>query len=102
MINITDKKNCCGCTACYSVCPRNAIKMTADEEGFRYPEVDSSLCTNCGLCDKACAFSKDFPEKLEIGDKHDTLACHSKNAETHKKSRSGGVFLAADMAAGMR
>ncbi|MGN1126516.1 MAG: 4Fe-4S binding protein [Ruminococcus sp.] len=25
------KEECCGCTACYSVCPQSAISMVADE-----------------------------------------------------------------------
>lgn len=34
------KEECCGCTACYAVCSRNAICMVKDEEGFEYPEID--------------------------------------------------------------
>lgn len=29
-----DKKDCCGCTACYNACPKKAIAMQADQEGF--------------------------------------------------------------------
>ena len=29
-----DKTLCCGCTACSLVCPKNAITMQEDEEGF--------------------------------------------------------------------
>lgn len=36
MIRIEDKKKCCGCTACYSVCPVDAIDMVEDNEGFLY------------------------------------------------------------------
>ena len=34
------KEECCGCTACYAICPKEAISMVADEEGFEYPQVD--------------------------------------------------------------
>lgn len=54
MINITDKGKCCGCTACESICPKRAIEMVPDEEGFVYPQVDSSICTNCDVCLKIC------------------------------------------------
>ena len=37
MIEINDKVNCSGCTACYAVCPQSAIEMKLDEEGFKYP-----------------------------------------------------------------
>lgn len=53
-----DKKNCCGCGACYSICPKNAISMVQDEEGFLYPKIDSKKCINCKKCIQICAFKK--------------------------------------------
>ena len=32
------KEECCGCTACYAICPKEAISMVEDEEGFEYPK----------------------------------------------------------------
>lgn len=40
---------CIGCGDCADNCPNNAISMT-----FGYPEVDSSLCENCGICTYVC------------------------------------------------
>lgn len=34
------KEDCCGCTACYAICPKMAISMVEDEEGFDYPQSD--------------------------------------------------------------
>ena len=48
MIQIVDKSQCCGCTACASICPHNAISMEPDVLGFLYPIVDVEKCTNCG------------------------------------------------------
>lgn len=48
------KENCCGCTACYAICPRTAIKMIEDEEGFLYPSINDSICIDCGQCIKVC------------------------------------------------
>ena len=28
--------------------------MREDDEGFLYPEVDESVCIDCGLCEKVC------------------------------------------------
>lgn len=50
-----DKSECCGCTACYSICPMGAISMLADEEGFLYPEIDESKCIRCRKCVNVCA-----------------------------------------------
>ena len=51
-----EKEGCCGCSACKSVCPVKAIKMTADEEGFSYPVIDNSVCISCGRGPKVCNF----------------------------------------------
>lgn len=34
------KEECCGCTACYAICPKEAILMMEDEEGFEYPKIN--------------------------------------------------------------
>ncbi len=39
MIQITNKADCCGCTACASVCTHKAISMEPDALGFLYPKV---------------------------------------------------------------
>ena len=52
MINIQDKKDCCGCGACVQRCPKRCITMQEDKEGFLYPEIDRTCCIDCGLCEK--------------------------------------------------
>ena len=41
MINILDKQDCCGCSACIQVCPKQCITMLEDKEGFLYPQVNN-------------------------------------------------------------
>lgn len=48
------KEACCGCTACCAICPKEAISMIEDEEGFKYPYVNAEKCINCCLCLKVC------------------------------------------------
>lgn len=48
------QKNCYGCELCINVCPKNAIYMKANDEGFLYPVVNNSLCIDCGICFKKC------------------------------------------------
>ena len=50
-----DKKDCNGCGACMFKCPKNAIKMKEDYEGFLYPKINKNKCINCGLCKKICS-----------------------------------------------
>ena len=49
MLKLTSKQNCCGCTACASICPKGCIAMTPDSEGFCYPQIDEANCINCAL-----------------------------------------------------
>ena len=89
MICIQNKADCCGCTACANICPKNCITMAPDEEGFLYPAVNKDLCINCGLCEKVCPVIK-LP-KVEDGERK-SYAVRSKNSDVLRKSTSGGFF----------
>lgn len=89
-IEIKNKKECCGCTACLNKCPTNAIYMEEDNEGFKYPRVDKSKCIECGMCRKACPIiSRDY-ENVSIN----AYGVKLKEEEERKTSRSGGFFVA--------
>lgn len=60
-----NRENCCGCSACYSICPKHAIKMEPDEEGFLYPLIDAEKCVNCRKCISVCTFKID-QEKRDL------------------------------------
>lgn len=91
MITISDKKNCCGCAACYSVCPKKAITMQEDEEGFLYPEIDPTHCINCGRCDKICPI---LNTTKETGMPKYGFVVQNKNEKILRESTSGGAFSA--------
>ncbi|WP_302925976.1 4Fe-4S binding protein [Holdemania filiformis] len=57
------KEECCGCTACFAVCPNEAVSMVTDEEGFDYPQVDEEKCIRCYRCLKVCPFKVDATPK---------------------------------------
>lgn len=94
MGSVFDKKeDCCGCTACQRICPTEAIKMLADNEGFLYPEIDQELCIDCGLCLETCAFQKGY----DTSDNYKTsivYALKHKSDLVREKSSSGGAFTA--------
>ena len=64
MIVVKNKADCCGCTACYSVCPQKAISMQQDQEGFLYPFVEISKCIDCKLCDSVCPIENKVESKM--------------------------------------
>ena len=84
----TNKNQCCGCTACYSICPKNAIKMEYDEEGFLYPSINGDLCVDCGMCKSVCAFQNGYEKRPVIKG----YALKHKDMDIRMKSRSGGAF----------
>lgn len=55
---IVEKNKCCGCHACFNICPKKAIKMKKDEKGFKYPIIDKKKCVDCKLCEKVCPVLK--------------------------------------------
>lgn len=57
------KENCCGCSACAQICPKQCITMAVDAEGFWYPKIDANLCIKCGLCEKTCPLKKPLQAK---------------------------------------
>jgi coenzyme F420-reducing hydrogenase beta subunit len=93
MIKIEDKSKCCGCTACYSICPKNAIFMQEDEEGFKYPVVDREKCINCNLCEKVCPYKNEYTSK-KILKEILTFGGWINDEEIRKNSTSGGIFTA--------
>lgn len=88
MIEITDKTKCCGCHACYNICPKGAIKMQQDEKGFEYPVIDKEKCINCGLCEKVCPIINN----KQIENEPRAYACYNKDLNIRMKSSSGGIF----------
>ena len=93
MINLKDKANCTGCTACQQVCGKNAIEMQFDSLGHTYPVVDSLKCIDCGLCEKVCPML--HLEELPKDEKLDELpvyAAYNKDNEARSRSTSGGLF----------
>lgn len=81
---------CCGCSACYDICPQSAIKMIEDNEGFYYPNIDSSKCINCGLCEVICP-THNLKRNLT---KSEAFAAYYLKENIRLMSSSGGIFSA--------
>ena len=88
MIHIDDKSKCCGCNTCVQRCPKQCIVMHEDEEGFLYPQVDVTLCIDCGLCEKVCPVINQNMKKDPIV----VFAMQHMDKGIRLKSSSGGIF----------
>ena len=84
---LKDKIECNGCGACFNICPKNAITMQANVEGFLEPVINKEKCTDCGLCERICR---------KLYDKNnDNPACYAVMAKDSVRlsgSSSGAIF----------
>lgn len=86
------KEDCCGCSACMTICPAKCITMKRDEEGFLYPEIDETKCLHCGMCQKVCDFNK--IHDWDAMPQPKAYAAKQKSDLERAKSQSGGMFAA--------
>ncbi len=87
MIILADNKTCTGCYSCMNACPKGAISMMEDREGFFQPVIDTQMCVECGLCQKSC------PVLNPLYISNDGCKVYAFIDYTdRKKSSSGGAF----------
>lgn len=85
---------CSGCYACANACPKDAIAMEEDKEGFSYPIINPGLCIECGACDRACPklANRSQESMAGIDSMPHTYAVISNHSLERQKSSSGGFF----------
>lgn len=89
---LADRYNCTGCGACANACEKSALEMTFDDEGFRYPVINTDKCVNCKLCESACPVNR--LDSTVVAGKTNIKAYYafSKATEICANSSSGGIF----------
>lgn len=80
---------CTGCGACSSGCPKGAIRMALDREGFLYPEVTDG-CVQCGHCAHVCPVQKQREHRTAP----QVFAVWSRDESVRQASTCGGAFSA--------
>lgn len=83
-----DKSICTGCGLCAAVCPKNAITLVPDEEGFLQPALQTEACVDCGVCLQGCPAEV---QGLEM-ERSSYFCCIAADKELLLRSSSGGVF----------
>lgn len=87
-ITMIKHRECTGCSACFNICPVNAIEMIVDREGFIKPIIHEEKCVSCEKCYKIC------PAVNEVSYNKSNQKCTALMAdkEVREKSSSGGMF----------
>ncbi len=91
VIELVPKDKCSGCGCCSAVCPRSAIEMKIDEEGFLRPELRVEQCNYCGLCVKVCP-AMDHELRYDIRDNY-PFALWAEDPRIRLMASSGGAAL---------
>ena len=88
-IYLLEKNRCTGCQSCSKICPHHCIEMKENQEGFLYPNIDLTQCTNCGVCVVRCPILTP-PKKSTY--KQKAFGLILKDSSVLEKSASGGAF----------
>lgn len=87
---LADRTHCTGCSACAAACPKDAISLVRDKEGFAFPSVDPGKCVHCGVCTNTCPMLHPRePKPLPAA-----FAAWNQDGEVRRDSTSGGAFSA--------
>lgn len=80
---------CCGCGACASICPRNAITIQQDQDGFAHYTLNSDQCILCKKCRQVCPYVHVSASSLRNAEK--LYSFKSTHDQVLKTSSSGGA-----------
>ena len=95
-MNIEDKnklRECTSCQLCGAVCPKEAIHIELNKDGFYRPIIDQDKCIDCGICLKACY---KYDEQISITTEEKlkdipVYAASAKDDDVLSNTTSGGV-----------
>lgn len=86
---LLEDKICTGCGACYNICPKKAISIKKDYEGFYKPSIEESLCSDCNLCKKVCPLNSFHSQNIA---EPKAFAVQINDIKQVYASSSGGLF----------
>ena len=86
---LAPRERCTGCAACCNGCPKGAIRMVPDREGFLYPQVTDG-CVQCGHCTHICPVLKQREPRTEPA----AFIVWNGDESVRRASTAGGAFSA--------
>lgn len=95
-MNVLDKSilhECTSCQMCAAVCPKNAIDIVLNADGFYRPSINHALCVDCGICTKVCY---KYDAQVRVTSRQDLAqkplyASWALDDELVKNTTSGGI-----------
>lgn len=85
-----DFTSCYGCGVCATACPKKAIAVEVNKDGFLQPIINSS-CVECGICLKVCAFNDKIHSRPIDAIAPVSAAAWSLDEDVRHECTSGGV-----------
>ena len=80
---------CCGCGACATICPKDAISIIKNDEGFEHYHIDALKCVRCGQCKSVCPMTNIIAPDMK--ESKALYAVKSESPSVLKRSSSGGI-----------
>lgn len=88
---VSNEENCSGCGACQNICPKSAIELIENQDGFVYPQIETDKCIHCNQCVKVCPLRSGTTRSVP-------LRAYVATSEEAITSASGGVASALERA----
>lgn len=85
---ICPQEKCTLCMACANSCPKGAIHLGYDENGFEKICIDYALCVECGICERVCQRRQSIGRNTPKWN----YAAQVKSKTERMASASGGAF----------
>lgn len=99
--SINNLRQCTSCQMCGAVCPKDAITIHLDIDGFYRPKINPDLCIDCGKCAQFCY---KFDENVIITSSDELkrinlFSAYSNDRDLLNSTTSGGVayFLSEEL-----
>lgn len=90
-VAIENGQSCSGCGACQAICPRKAVQLRINEDGFYQAFVNKTECIDCGLCQSVCIRFLPAKEGTTSMENAQIAGAYTTDVEIHQQTTSGGI-----------